>query len=318
MTIGIVSYGRKAGLGIFKGLEAAEKVSEGSIFGFAVLRVITDRGEIVTYDTQRGGTTTLITCGETTGCLPPIEAQEARFAAIISSGPDRGEFLAKKIPGDPLVGLVSGHRHSGSKLPGSERTVVETVFDYMKTGMTAPESTESVIKKYPYFDAGIVALDIKGNIGCENSEIVNNRSDVMKVVREDPDAGYKVAVLTNEIYPKEVAILVAAKCMQIMTGARESDLEITIKAGLKIELASEDVVVIEDNLIVKSIMTKDFTIFKGERGSTIPTLNTKVKRGSEVIGYTISEPVVSIREGVILNSLGDLEFKVPVKLYKIS
>lgn len=47
MTIGMVAFGRKAGLGIFKGLEAVEKVSEGSIFGFAVLQVITKKGKLV-------------------------------------------------------------------------------------------------------------------------------------------------------------------------------------------------------------------------------------------------------------------------------
>lgn len=313
MTIGMVAYGNKAGLGIFKGLEAAEKISEGSIFGFAVFKAIVDKEEIIAYETQRGGTTTLITKGEKTGGLPPVRVQESKIAAVISSGPDRGIHLAKKIPGHPKIGLVSGHRHSGSLLPGLQKFVTEAVYSLMKKGMTASEAVGRIMNQYPAFDAGVVAVDIHGNIGCENSIIVNKRPDVMEVVREDKEAGCKVAVLLNEIYPKEAAIIAAAICMQIMTESRRIDLELTIKAGLQIELAGENFMVIDEKLDVVRIATTDNTILKGKRGGTVPNIQAKVLKEGKVIGHTISEPVVSLVDGIITGSLGKKEFKVPVR-----
>jgi len=316
MTIVMVAFGRNAGLGIFKGLEAVEKITEGSIGGFAVFRAITQKGELVTYKTQRGSSTTLITRGEITGGLPPIELQEARIAAIISSGLDRGEPLEIKVPGDPKIGLVSGHRHSGSLFPKSDKRVTEAVFDLMKKSMSASEAVNSIIDKYPQIDAGVVAVDVNGDVAYRSSERVRNRPDILEIKREDLEVDCKVAIILNEIYPKEAAIAAAAKCMQIMTGEREPDAEITIRAGLKVTLADEDSVLIDDNLEVQSIMATDATIFEGKRGGTVPNLNAKVLKGSQIIGYTISEPIFLFSDGVILDSLGKKEFKVPIKLYR--
>lgn len=317
MTIGMVAFGRNAGLGVFKGLEAAEKVAEGSIWGFAAYRVITKEDQILTYETQRGGTTTLITRGETTGGLPPKEVQEAQFAAIISSGPDRVEPLAVRVlPASPKVGLVTGHRNSSALLPDRDIQANKAVLELMKQGMTAPDAVKTIMNKYPKIDAGIVAVDINGNVGYQSSVRVRNRPDVLEVMRENQETGCKVAVIINEIYPKDAATIAAAKCMQIMTGERELDLEITIRAGLKVKLTDEDRVVVNENLEVTEVTTTDPEILKGECGGIVPYINAKVIKGTQVIGYTISEPVIGFKDGVIIDFLGQKEFKVPVKLYK--
>ena len=214
MTIGIGAIGPRAGLAIFRALEATERVGEGSIGGFAVYRVIGSDGQIHTYTTQRGGTATLVTRGEVTGGLPPQEALDARVAALISSGPDRPEPLERCIPGEAGVGLVTGHRIPMAPTK-NKKPLNQEVLELMRQGRTAPEATKALMDEHPQIDAGIIAVDVKGNLGAQNSPRVLNRPDMMEVFREDCEAGCKVAVFINEIHPKEVAVVAAVKCLRL-------------------------------------------------------------------------------------------------------
>ncbi|MFP4126312.1 MAG: DUF6963 family protein, partial [Alphaproteobacteria bacterium] len=110
MTIGIAATGAGAGLAVFAALRAVERVGRGAIGGFASFVAISEAGELVQAETQRGGTATLFVDGEATGVAPPAAVAQARFAAVMSSGPDRPPPLARFTPGDAAVGLVSGHR----------------------------------------------------------------------------------------------------------------------------------------------------------------------------------------------------------------
>ena len=110
MTIGIGAIGPNAGLAVFKGLQAAERVGTGSIGGFAVFAAISEDGPLFMSETQRGGTATLFTAGETSGVLPPSEIAAAPYAAVMSSGPDRPAPLSQFLAADPAIGLVTGHR----------------------------------------------------------------------------------------------------------------------------------------------------------------------------------------------------------------
>jgi len=110
MTIGIGAYGPNAGWAVYDALKAAEKVGSGAIRGFVTFAAIGEGGVLYRADTQRGGSMTLFTEGETTGVEPPPLVATARFAGLISSGPDRPEPLAQYLTADPKGGLVTGHR----------------------------------------------------------------------------------------------------------------------------------------------------------------------------------------------------------------
>ena len=118
MTIGIAVYGPMAGLATFKALQAVERVGRGAIGGFASFVAITADGALLRSETQRGGTATLFTAGETICALPPQAFAEAPWAALMSSGPDRPAPLSQFTPGRAGVGLVSGHRLPN--MPGAD------------------------------------------------------------------------------------------------------------------------------------------------------------------------------------------------------
>ena len=102
MTIGIGAAGPNAGLAVFRALAAAEAVGHGAIGGFAVFAVLTADGRVIRAETQRGGSATLFTDGETTGGPPPPEVASARFAAVV--GVAAGE--CSREGGDVQRGLV--------------------------------------------------------------------------------------------------------------------------------------------------------------------------------------------------------------------
>jgi len=204
VTIGIAAFGPMAGLGVFAGLQAAERVGEGSIGGFAVYRVITEDGRLVTFKTQRGGSSTLVTRGEVTGGLPPEDVQRAKIAAVISSGPDRPEPLERGLPGEAEVGLVTGHRIPMAPTKRGRPLNLE-VLELMKGGVPATQAVKLLMDEHPEIDAGIIAVDVNGNLGAQNSQKVLRRPDVMEVLREDKEAGCKVAVFINEIHPNTTA-----------------------------------------------------------------------------------------------------------------
>ncbi|MBW2618056.1 MAG: hypothetical protein JRC92_04195, partial [Deltaproteobacteria bacterium] len=303
MTIGIGAIGPKAGLAIFRALEAAERVGEGSIGGFAVYRVISSDGQIYTYTTQRGGSATLVTRGEATGGLPPQEALDAPVAALISSGPDRPEPLERCIPGETGIGLVTGHRIPMAPTKNKKPLNLE-VLDLMRAGRTAPEAVKALMGDHPQIDAGIIAVDIKGNLGAQNSTRVLNRPDMMEVFREDRETGCKVAVFINEIHPKEAAVVAAAKCLQVLVGEREPDFEITVKTGIMVTLSDKDTITIDDDYIATAVTITDQTILEGEQICVVPYINAKVIKGSGEVGHIISEPLTILKDGVIVDLVG--------------
>jgi hypothetical protein len=160
-----------AGLATFKALQAVERVGRGAIGGFASFVAITADGELLRSETQRGGTATLFTAGETICALPPPVFAEAPWAAVMSSGPDRPEPLSQFTPGQAGVGLVSGHRLPN--MPGAEGLPINrAVLDRMAHGQPAPDAAHAVLAANPEADAGIIALDHAGRIYAGNTRIV--------------------------------------------------------------------------------------------------------------------------------------------------
>lgn len=312
MTIGIAAFGPQAGLGVFMGLQVAERVGEGSIGGFAVYRVITSDGRLVTFKTQRGGSATLVTRGEATGGLPPEDVQDARIAALISSGPDRPEPLERALPGDPQAGLVTGHRIPMA--PTKRGTPLNlAVLELLRQGVPASQAVDMLMDEHPQIDAGIIAVDVKGDLGARNSRRVLGRSDVLEVRKEEPGTGCKVAVFINEIHPKEAAVVAAAKCMQVMVGERKPDMEVTVRCGLKVFLGDEDLIEVDNEGVAVRITTTDPTILNGEQVCVVPYLGASVYREGEFLGRIISEPLTVLRDGVIVDLVGQQSINLPVR-----
>lgn len=242
MTIGIGAYGPNAGRAVFDALAAAEKVGAGAIGGFVTYAAIGENGEQIRSETQRGGTSTLFTEGETTGVEPPEAFARARVAGVISSGPDRPEPLAQYVPADPRGGLVTGHR-TPPTTGVNGKPMNWDVLDRLVGGKPAAQAIDEVVGASPEADCGLIAIDMEGGSHLRNSERVLRRPDVGSALRRDEASGAVVAVLHNAIRPWPVlAELVAAVGLETMVGEGEPKGWVTIEAGTPIGTGPENAV----------------------------------------------------------------------------
>ncbi|HHY14297.1 MAG TPA: hypothetical protein GX526_06640, partial [Thermoanaerobacterales bacterium] len=230
------------------------------------------------------------------------EVIEAPIAGLISSGPDRPEPLKVHLPAKEGVGLVTGHRIPGALGKNGLPVNIE-VLEAIENGLPADQAVRTVMDDNPNVDAGLIAVDINGNIGVQNSEKVGSRTDIASAYLENGDA--KVAVFNNEIHPiKITSKLAAAIAMEIMSEEQKPDMQITLNSGLKVELGDEDKVVIDKNNTAIEIFTTDPTILNGETVGVVPYLGSSIIKDGEKIGILMNEPLAVLNDGVIVEFAG--------------
>ncbi|SFC33631.1 DUF6963 family protein [Tropicimonas isoalkanivorans] len=308
MTIGIGALGPNAGLAVFKALQAAERVGTGSIGGFAVFAAIAEDGTLHTAETQRGGTSTLFTEGETTGTVPPPSVASARRAAVMSSGPDRPSPLSQFLAADPAIGLVTGHR-----LPNAEGDdgvpLNKAVLAAMGRGLDAQAALAQVFEANPEADAGMIALGPHAGIAARNSRLVASRPDLGGARRTAGSA--TVAILHNAIAPHaSLAALVADIALGIMQPDPEPAGSIAVCAGTPLVLAEAHRVIIDADGEVQRIETDAQRLLSGERNCAAIYLGAPVVRDGVVIGTTLVEPNVVVRDGRVVSLSGQARFSI--------
>ena len=308
-TIGIGALGPKAGLAVFEGLRAAERVARGSIGGFAMFAAIGPEGELWPAETQRGGTATLFTEGEKTGVPPPPHVAAATCAAVMSSGPDRPDPLSQFIAADPLVGLVTGHRLPNT-IGNSGNAVNHAVLALMAAGANAEVALADVLDDHPDVDAGMIALGPERGIAARNSFLVSQRPDLGAARRETPQGA--VEVLHNAITPREsLAQLVAEIVADIMEASPQPLGEIIVRAGTPVRHADRHRVIVDENLEAVQIETIDPRIAEGRHNCAAIYFGAAVVLNGEGIGTTAVEPNVVIEDGVVKRLSGQSAFRVP-------
>jgi hypothetical protein len=312
VTIGIAATGAQAGLAVFRALRAVERVGRGAIGGFASFVCITEAGALVRAETQRGGTATLFVDGEATGVAPPPAIAQARFAAVMSSGPDRPPPLAQFTPGDAAVGLVTGHRLPN--MPGVDGGAVNVaVLDRMRAGASSREAALAVLARNPETDAGIIALDLAGGLVAANSDLVAARGDLGFALERDAATGAGVAVLHNAIHPAPgLAPLAAATALDAMNPPDRVDFHVTITAGTPVATGPANALVLGDDERVARIEVTRATFLTGTAHGAVIGPDAVVRRGDEVLGRPTSEPYAVVEDGVVrsLSGLADLRLGV--------
>lgn len=302
MTIGIGAVGKNAGLAVWKALNYVERVAVGSVGGFATFAVLNEEGRVNYYCTQRGGSKTLFTFGDSVAEYPPEEVVNATAAAVISSGPDRAEPLTMYLAAEDGVGLVTGHRIP-SAIGADGLPVNQQVLQIIKEGASAKEAVEAVMRRNPAVDAGLIAVGADGTCGMMNSEKVDARPDNAKAFVERDDA--KVYVLNNEIYPVQTtADLAAAVALEVMSGDRKADFQISISAGLKVEYDRQDKVIIDGDNRAVAVFTSDGTVLEGRTVCVVPYLDSQIIRDGKVVGRLMNEPITLLEDGVIVELAG--------------
>ncbi|MEO1068275.1 MAG: hypothetical protein AAFW95_04045 [Cyanobacteria bacterium J06638_6] len=309
MTIAIAAHGPNAGPAIFKALQAAEAVAEGAIRGFVAFAVITSDQTLLRYETQRGGTRTLFTAGETTGVEPPEVVKGAIAAALISSGPDRptpSQFLAA----DAQAGLVTAHRvPQGPSVNGMPLNMA--VLEALKSGQSAREATEGVLNQNPGADVGFITIDRHGNLHRQNAPRVQKRPDIGAADREDPATGAKLAVLHNAIAPHaSLAPLVADIGFRQMVAVDPVIGWFTIAAGTPIVYGEVDAVEVDEDGVAIQVVTSDRTFTDRERSGVGIYLHSLVRQHSRILGKTLFEPICIVREGRIVAMSGQTTLRI--------
>lgn len=310
MTIGIGAYGPNAGLAVFRALRAAEKVGTGAIGGFATFAAIAGDGKVVFSVTQRGGSATAFTEGETTGVEPWPEFATARIAAVISSGPDRPGDLTRFIPVDPAVGLVTGHRIPPST--GSNgKPMNADALARMQAGLEADKVALAVTNESPEADCGLICVDVAGRIGVANTARVLRRPDVAAVLRRDEETGAAVGVLHNAIRPHgAIAELAAAIALETMTADLAPGGYITIVEGTPIGMGDENAVFCDEKGRAIRVTTTDPSVgIRGELGAAI-YLASSVYLGDRLAGHTTFEPITTITNGRLVAFSGKNELRI--------
>lgn len=310
MTIGIVARGPKAGLAVFRALRAVERVASGSIGGFAAFAAIDGEGRLHEHGTQRGGASTLFTEGETTGVSPEETIAAAPLAAVMSSGPDRPEPLGQFVCADPAAGIVCGHRLPNA-IGASGVAFNEEVLAAMREGRSAREAVDAVLDADPEGDVGLIAADLAGDVYARNSDRVARRPDLGHARREDAAAGALVEVLHNAIGPgPSIATLAAETALQVMAPAWEAEAWFVIEAGTPLEAGETNRVELDDDGVVRRVVTTDRGLLSGLRNGAAVYFGAEVCQAGQLLGRTVSEPNVVVEEGRIVSLSGQRRIRI--------
>lgn len=309
MTIGIGAVGPNAGLAVLETLRLAERAATGSIGGYAVFAALGDDGTLYRAETQRGGTATLFTAGERTGVTPPDEIARARYAAVMSSGPDRPAPLTQFLPAEARVGLVTGHRlPNGAGADGKILNIA--VLDAMMHGLSAEGALIEVLGNSPDADAGMIALGPERGIAMLNSARVARRPDLGSAFLAGP-GGTAIAILHNAIWPAAtLAPLLAEAGLETMLRAREPAGRVEVRAGTPVVAAAQDRVIVDDRMVAVRIETTDAPIAAGRHNCAAIYVGSRVMRNGTTLGVTMEEPNVVVDGGRVVSLSGQPRFLV--------
>ncbi len=309
MTIGIAASGANAGLAVFRALAAVERVAQGAIGGFAAFAAVDASGAVYRAETQRGGTRTLFTAGETTGVPPPSMAASATRAGIMSSGPDRPAPLAQFVPADAAAGLVTGHRlPNAAGLSG--QPVNLAVLDRLRAGETARTAVAEVLDADPEADAGVIAIDQYGGIFSRNSRRVGQRPDLGHARREHGTSGAVVEVLHNAIFPADSLAALAADIALAVMAPTVSAGRITVAAGVPVIPGAADQVLVDAAGNAFRIETTDQRIVRGRHNCAAIYLGSLVIQSGRALGRTAFEPNVVVADGHIVSLSGQTRLEL--------
>lgn len=310
MTIGIAASGANAGLAIFRALQAVEAVGSGCIGGFVSLAVITDDGALLRAVTQRGGTSTLFVVDERTGTDPPPRIAAATIAALMSSGPDRPEPLAQFVAGDARAGLVTGHRFAHAQ--GTNGIAFnQDVLDRMMRGATVGNAVDQVVDENNHSDAGLIGIDVHGNIHARNTDRVTARIDAGAAEHSDDAPGVSISILHNAIHPVAgIATMAVDVAMETMRPSWAPEFWIEASAGMQVVLGEHNLVRVDADLRVLEVTTTDPSLLRGRQDGSPIYIGSQVWQNGKRLGYTVFEPYVVLVDGVIESLIGQRSLRV--------
>lgn len=288
MTIGIAASGPDAGDAVYAAVLGAELLGRGAIGGFAVFAVLDEHHAVRHCVTQRGGITALDI---------PQAWRQARIAAAISSGPDRPEPLVQFLPGQDGVGLVTGHRLPNQAGRGGI-PLNSAALALMARGQPPQAAVDTVLALHPEMDAGLVAINVHGEIGQGNSVRVARRNDLGRYRREEGST--RLAFLHNSIYARDnLAVEIADLAWAHLSGQIGQARFLALSEPVPMRHSDKDRVFIDAAGTIVALDTSNPNLPTIDRRSTAIYLATEVWRGERHVGRVHTELYADIRQGTV-------------------
>jgi hypothetical protein len=307
VTIGIAAYGPRAGQAILEGLRAAEGVGRGAIGGFVSFAAIGEDGRLHRAETQRDGSRGLF------GGEPlPAHLARARHAVLMSSGPDRPVPLSQFTPGDPRVGLVTGHRLPNTA-GASGIAMNEEVLRRMGQGFAAFEAVERVARDNPHVDGGLIALAVDGQVHARDTAYVERFPDRGGIILGSREQGGIVAVLHNAIRPyRSLALLVAETVLDTILPEDAPDGVVGLAAGMPIEPGPENAIRVDAAFTVQSLTLSDPRYLSGRWSLGLGPMASIVMNDT-VVAHLLYEPYLVIEAGRLETLDGAARMEIPFR-----
>ncbi|QYX56357.1 hypothetical protein K1T73_15060 [Roseovarius sp. SCSIO 43702] len=290
MTIGIAAFGEGAARAVREGVRAAEVIGRGDVGGFAVLSVLDRAGHHRQVSCQRGGVRALGPCAG---------MEEARVAAIISSGPDRPEPLGQFLVGAGQVGLVTGHRLPNRAGPDGV-PLNRAVLDRMARGVPVAEAVGAVMAAAPEADAGLIAVAAGGAVAWANSERVARRRDLGHASEIAEGRGF--ALLCNSLHAPpgvEVAEVVSQVIAARLMGREGRYALAPVAGGVPVTGGGADRVVLGARGEVAEVTVAEPRPATGTRPVTVIASGAPVWERGRRVGVVLSDVDARIAEGRI-------------------
>lgn len=305
MTIGIAASGPWAGAGVLAGLRGVEAIGRGAIGGFVSLAALTQDGDLVRAETQRGGTGGLF-AGE-----PPEPLLRAPAAALISSGPDRPQPLSQFVAAAPGVGIVTGHRFPQTCVADGQ-PLNGLILRAMAEGLDPDAAIWRVIKRYPGYDAGFIALAADGAIGLGNMPSVLRRADQGAARLSLADPMRRVATLHNAIHPHRALADMVNEIVADEMLRRETTVRlITVSAGVELTQGAAPEIDVDESFNATGIRHPEAHDLRGLTSFGLGDRVRVILRGRD-IGWLGHEPYMTLDHGRITGLDGKVSIAVPV------
>lgn len=294
MTIGIATYGPNAGGAAIAALRSVEAIGRGAISGFVSLAIADESGAITCFSCQNKGTGGLFVDNAI-----PDSVREAKYAALMSSGPNRPEPLQNFTPSKAETGIITGHRMPNTT-DGNGSRLNDLVLELVQNGMAAQLAMEKVLNDNPNADAGFLMLSFQDGLFAANAKSVTSRADQGLFIRQDLEKKFGAGAIHNAIEPnKAIANLAVETALDYMFPSDNAEQKIIFAAGVELKIKDTVFVNVNTNGVVQEINVTNSNYLSGECHIGIG-FEVPVFKAGRQIGKMKYEPFMQVIDGVLV------------------
>ena len=293
MTLGIAAKGENAGAAVHAAILGAELLGRGAIGGFAGFAILDERGHVKHRVTQRGGVG---------GLDLPNGWLRARYAAAISSGPDRPEPLVQFLPGMDNVGLITGHRLPNT--PDAQGIPLnQAVLARLAAGEAPQSAIDAVLSQSPEIDAGLIVMDASGRIGFGNSARVARRTDCGAAERISDTS--HVVLLHNSIFSEgPLAEKIADLAWSHLTGEPTNTRLLFLREDAPVHPSTRDCVHVTADGTITAIESANLWLQSDHRRATAIYLGSEIWQDGQPAGWAATELLAETSQGWLRKETG--------------